>query len=149
MVRSDLCRRAALSLLELHAGNVDEALSLGLILDDELGERVAAVADGREALRDQVLLGEIRRLHDGGELRVELPDDLRRRSLRREHAEPGLERRLVGGQSGLGERGYVRNQRVAPRSRHQQALDLALVDLARDVGIADDKIKELEAARLE
>src|SRR5262245_64998235 len=79
MVGSDLCRRAALSLLELHAGNIDEALSLGLILDDELGKRVAAVAHGREALRDQVLFREIWRLHDGGEFRVELPDDVRRR----------------------------------------------------------------------
>src|SRR5438067_1743228 len=132
------------SLLQLGARNVDEQLALGLIRDDELGELRAAVADWIEALGEQVLLREVRRLYDRGEFRVELVDDRRRRSLRRKHPEPGFESGLVRRQSGLAERGHVGNEWIAARSRNQEALDLAFVDLPRDIGIPNDEIEQLD-----
>src|SRR5262245_33817314 len=101
------------SLLELRAGNLDEQLALGLIRDDELGEILAAIADRIEAFGEQIFLSEVRRLYDSGELGIELVDDGRRRSFRREHAEPGFEGGLVRRQSRLAERRHIGDERVA------------------------------------
>ncbi len=131
------------------AGDVDEELPLLLVLDDEFCKRFGAVADPLETLGGEIRLGEIWRLHDRGEFRVELLDDGSGRALGREHAEPGLERGLIGRQTRFGEGRHAGHQRIALRPRHQQPLDLTLVDLARDVGIANNQVDQLDVARLE
>jgi hypothetical protein len=52
-------------------------------------------------------------------------------------------------QAGFGERRHLGNERIALRARHQQALDLALVDLSGQVEIADDQVHHLHVAALE